>query len=89
MNNTKVVAVSGASGAGKPTVVKQLANEFDCPFLLFGDHTDKSTDPQDMKNWLKEGANVSLIKTPKFIISLESIIFKNRSRGVVHGRAIW
>ncbi|MEW6982505.1 hypothetical protein AAD001_07615 [Colwelliaceae bacterium 6471] len=80
MNNTKVVAVSGASGAGKTTIVKQLANEFDCPFLLFDDHTDKSTYPQNMKNWLKNGANVSLIKTPKFVTSLENLISKNSSR---------
>ncbi|WP_286267022.1 hypothetical protein [Thalassotalea atypica] len=80
MNNTKVVAVSGASGAGKTTIVKQLANEFDCPFLLFDDHTDKSTYPQNMKKWLKNGANVSLIKTPKFVTSLENLISKNCSR---------
>ncbi len=80
MNNTKVVAVSGASGAGKTTIVKQLANEFDCPFLLFDDHTDKNTYPQNMKNWLKNGANVSLIKTPIFVTSLENLISKNSSR---------
>ena len=34
MPNTKVVAISGASGAGKTTIVKQLASKFDCPFLL-------------------------------------------------------
>jgi len=80
MNNTKVVAVSGASGAGKTTIVKQLANEFDCPFLLFDDHTDKGTYPQNMKSWLENGANVSLIKTPKFVSSLENLISTNSSR---------
>jgi uridine kinase len=80
MNNTKVIAVSGVSGAGKTTIVKQLANEFYCPFLLFDDHTDKSTYPQDMKHWLNNGANLSLIQTPKFVISLESLISKNCSR---------
>ncbi|WP_340678970.1 hypothetical protein [Paraglaciecola sp.] len=80
MNNIKVVAVSGVSGAGKTTVVKLLAKEFDCPFLLFDDHTDKSTYPKDMKNWLQNGANVSLIKTPKFISSLEILISKSNSR---------
>ncbi len=80
MNNTKVVAVSGVSGAGKSTIVKQLANKFYCPFLLFDEHTDKSTYPQDMKHWLHNGANVSLIKTPKFVSSLESLISKNSSR---------
>jgi uridine kinase len=80
MNITKVIAISGASGAGKTTIVKQLAKQFDCPFLLFDDKTDKSTYPQNMKNWLTNGANVSLIKTPKFVTSLENLISKNSSR---------
>ncbi|GAC19992.1 nucleoside/nucleotide kinase family protein [Paraglaciecola arctica] len=80
MNNIKVVAVSGASGAGKTTIVKELADEFDCPFLLFDAHTDNSTYPKNIKNWLKNGANVSLIKTPRFVTSLESLISKNDSR---------
>jgi len=79
MNNTKVVAISGVSGAGKTTIVKQLAIKFNCPFLLFDDHTDKNTYPQNMKLWLKSGANVSLIKTPKFVSALEGIISKSNS----------
>lgn len=80
MNNPKVVAVSGVSGAGKTTIVKQLATKLSCPFLLFDDHTDKSTYPQNMKLWLKNGANVSLIKTPKFVSSLEGLLAKSNSR---------
>ncbi|OHU86672.1 MULTISPECIES: hypothetical protein [Pseudoalteromonas] len=80
MNSTKVVAISGPSGAGKTTMVNELAKEFGCSFLLFDDHTDKHTYPKNMKSWLMNGANVSLIKTPKFVISLESLISKSSSR---------
>ena len=33
-----------------------------------------------MKLWLKNGANVSLIKTPKFVSSLENLISNSNSR---------
>lgn len=79
MNNTQVVAVSGVSGAGKTTIVKQLAKEFNCPFLLFDDHTDKDSYPENMNDWFKNGAKVSLIKTPRFVSALKSLISKNSS----------
>lgn len=80
MNKTKVVAISGVSGAGKTSIVKQLAKEFNCPFLLFDDHTDKDSYPENMDDWLKNGAKVSLIKTPRFVSALKSLISKNSSR---------
>ena len=80
MNNTKVVAISGVSGAGKTTIVKALAKVFNCPFLLFDDHTDEDTYPNDMKKWLNNGANVSLIKTPMFTCALQQLKSKNSSR---------
>ena len=80
MDNPKVVAISGVSGAGKTTIVKHLANEFNCPFLLFDDHTDKNTYPQNMKLWLKNGSNVSEIKTPRFVWALQNLISKYNCR---------
>ena len=80
MSRSKVVAISGASGAGKTTIVKLLAKALDSPFLLFDDHTDENTYPQDMKKWLENGANVSLIKTPKFVRSLQHLISNNDRR---------
>jgi len=79
MNNTKIIAVSGASGAGKTTIIQQLAKRFNSPFLLFDDYTDNDTYPDDMKNWLKNGVNVSLIKTPRFVRALDELISKNTS----------
>jgi uridine kinase len=80
MNHTIVVAISGVSGAGKTTIVKELAGKFNCPFLLFDSHTDNNTYPANMKAWLKNGADVSLIKTPTFAGVLQDLITKSSSR---------
>ena len=73
MNAIKIIAISGASGCGKTSVVKLLAKEFNCPYLFFDDHTDKNTYPKEMKTWLDEGANVSKIKTPKFMSAINKL----------------
>ncbi len=80
MNYPKVIAISGASGSGKTTIIKQLAKDFNCSFLLFDDHTSKDTYPQNMKVWFENGADVSLIKTPDFVISLTALISSSTSR---------
>jgi len=74
LNHPKVIAISGASGSGKTTIIKKLGEKFDCPFLLFDDHTNKDTYPTDMKAWFKGGANVSHIKTPALASSLAELL---------------
>jgi uridine kinase len=62
----KVIAFSGASGCGKTTLIKKLATRLKCPYVLFDDHTDQDTYPQDMKAWLEAGADVTEISSPTF-----------------------
>lgn len=80
MKNTKVIAISGASGSGKTTIVNHLAKVFDCPFLLFDDYIDECTYPTDMKQWLRNGSDVSLIKTPRLVNCLRQEISQASSR---------
>ncbi|WP_426357875.1 AAA family ATPase [Pseudocolwellia sp. HL-MZ19] len=80
MNYTKVIAVSGASGSGKTTIVKLLAEKLSCPFLLFDDHTSNDTYPKSMSTWLKDGANVSVIKTPKLVNALDKLVVLDKNR---------
>ena len=80
MNTTKVVAISGASGAGKTSVVKQMSAAFNSPTLFFDDHTQNNTYPKEMKTWLENGANVSDIKTPKLVESLRKLKSQSNSK---------
>lgn len=75
----KVVAISGASGCGKTSVVKYLAEHLNCPYILFDDYTDPDTYPHNMKNWLEDGADVSQIKTPRLTEALHKLIPKATS----------
>lgn len=67
MGESKVVAISGVSGSGKTSVIKQLSEDFSCPSLFFDDHTDENTYPKDMKFWFDNGSNASEIQTPRFV----------------------
>lgn len=73
MHETKVIAISGASGCGKTTIVKELAAQFKCPYLQFDAYVDEFSYPQDMRKWYEDGANVSEIKTPRMIESLRNL----------------
>lgn len=79
MHQTKVVAISGASGCGKTTIVKKLAARFDCPALYFDDYVEQSTYPKNMKSWLNDGANLSAIKTPTFINAIQKLLDQGKS----------
>jgi len=65
-----IIAISGASGCGKTSLIKSLAKRYKCPHLFFDDYIDKETYPTNMEDWFHQGANVSLIKTPRFIEAL-------------------
>lgn len=79
MERAKVVAVSGASGCGKTSIVRRLSSELGCPSLHFDDYINELSYPQDMKNWYQNGADVSEIKTPEMINNLRQIIRSNHA----------
>ena len=77
MSQVKVIAISGVSGCGKTTLVKNLSDEFKCPNLHFDDFVVNHTYPANMKRWSKNGANVSEIKTPELASALSKLIRSN------------
>ena len=77
MDRVKVVAISGASGCGKTSTVRQLSSDFCCPSLHFDDYVHKFSYPQNMKKWYENGSNVSEINTPDMINALRQLIEGN------------
>lgn len=70
-----VIAISGVSGSGKTSVIKQLSKKLTYPYLLFDDYVEQDTYPKDMKAWYGSGADLSAIQTPSFyqaILNLKS-----------------
>ncbi len=75
----KVIAISGASGCGKTSIIEHLAEKLSCPCILFDDYTDLDTYPRDMKKWLEDGADVSQIVTPRLTKALSQLVSKSAS----------
>jgi uridine kinase len=74
-----VIAVAGASGAGKSELVKALVQELgDAVALFFDDYHPKrvpsSSYPKDMAQWLAEGANPDHWDTPQMIADLQALL---------------
>ncbi|MCO7187904.1 MULTISPECIES: hypothetical protein [unclassified Pseudoalteromonas] len=71
MRKTVVVAISGASGCGKTSLVKVLSARFGCPGIFFDDYVDTRSYPRNLRQWHADGADVSKIKTPAMNKALE------------------
>ncbi|TMP35842.1 hypothetical protein [Pseudoalteromonas rubra] len=74
MRKTVVVAISGASGSGKTSLVNVLAARFGCPSVMFDDYVDARSYPRNLQQWHSDGADVSKIKTPAMNEVLEQSI---------------
>ncbi len=68
-----VVAVSSASGGGKTTLVTNAGELLCATTLFFDDYRDGLTYPADMKQWVDDGADLNLWKTPKFAEDLAAL----------------
>lgn len=79
MPQPRVIAVSGASGCGKTTLVTQLAAHFHSDYLCFDDFVTAKTYPEDMLLWFNAGADVSQIETPNFAPAIDVAV--NRAKG--------
>lgn len=77
MKNHLVIAIAGISGSGKTCITKSVAKHFRCKCLHFDDYVDKNTYPQDMLNWLEQGADLHQIKTPNFARAIRQHIKSN------------
>lgn len=70
-----VIVVSGFVGSGKSTITKALSKLLgDAPILIFDHYGQYIEWPQDMEQWIKNGANPSHIRIPKLKDDLLSLL---------------
>lgn len=75
MNKPLVVAVSGYSGSGKSTLVVELAKELRCvTTLFFDDYASRRDFPASIVEWVQDGGDPNVIKTPLLREHLISLI---------------
>jgi uridine kinase len=73
-NRPFVVAVSGISGSGKSSVIARTVQLLgDAAVLQFDDYATVSTYPQNLKEWLEQGADVNAFETPRLAEDLRRL----------------
>ena len=74
MKVSYVVAVSGMSGAGKTSVVRRTVELLgDAVALHFDDYISVSVYPSDLRQWLEEGADVEVWRTPRLADDIRAL----------------
>lgn len=81
-----VIAVAGPSGAGKSTLVRALVQELeDAVALFFDDYhpsiVSSTRYPEDMGQWLAEGADPTRWATPQMLTDLQALM---RGEPILH-----
>ena len=75
ISKPRVIVISGYVGSGKSTVAAKLSEILgNVPMLIF-DHYEKFIEwPQDMRQWMQDGADPSRIQVPKMKDDLLSLL---------------
>ena len=74
MTRPFVVAVSGISGSGKSSVIRRTMELLgDAASMAFDDYASVSTYPENLKEWLAQGADVDAFKTPRLAADLRAL----------------
>ncbi|WP_165921084.1 nucleoside/nucleotide kinase family protein [Paenibacillus albiflavus] len=76
-----VVGISGYSGVGKSTIIYELSKILGPSVicLFFDDYVSRSDFPVNIKDWIQDGANPNVIKTP---------ILREHLKALVQGRSV-
>jgi uridine kinase len=70
-----VIVISGYVGSGKSTIAESLSKKLNNAPILFFDHYEKYVEwPQDMNQWIKDGANSEQIRIPKLRDDLYTLL---------------
>ena len=68
-----MVAVSSVAGGGKTTLVTKAGQLLGATTLFFDDYRAVSEYPPDLRQWVEDGADLNLWKTPPFAQDLSAL----------------
>ena len=70
-NKSFVIAISGTSGAGKTSLVREVTNSFDdAVSFYFDDYLSTHKVPEDLAGWSRNGSDPQQWKNPRFLADL-------------------
>ncbi|WP_332699076.1 hypothetical protein [Halalkalibacter lacteus] len=71
---TKIISIAAVSGGGKTTITKKLGLKLKNSKELFFDDYDFEDSPEDLINWVKEGADYNLWNLDPLLSDIDFLI---------------
>ena len=85
----RVVCICGVLAAGKTTLIRSLPERLgSAATLVFDDYEAYGEWPQDMRQWMAQGADPGQARVPRMKQDLESLIRGNSVHHPIDGRAM-
>ncbi|NHJ87637.1 MAG: hypothetical protein FK734_19405 [Asgard group archaeon] len=71
----KVICFSGSIASGKSSLIKELTNLLDeSAVIKFDDYEQFITYPENLPQWIKDGADVTIIKNQRMLADIQKLI---------------
>ena len=70
----KVICFSGSIASGKSSLIRELTNLLESAVIRFDDYEQFNTYPENFPQWIKEGADATLIKNQRMLTDIQKLL---------------